>query len=112
MSSYHFSHNGSPVDKESSAVIEASNSEQESGVVMIRAYPGVRGGKGGELWGRLASLVSLGKELNSRSGVSFVFTGFGALIRAMGMQINKSRSRDACRDLSGRRMRDVNAEKK
>ena len=39
-------------------------------------------------------------------------SGFGALIRSMGMQINKNRSRDACRDLSGRRMRDVNAEKK
>ena len=40
------------------------------------------------------------------------WAGFGALIRSMGMQINKNRSRDACRDLSGRRMRDVNAEKK
>ena len=39
-------------------------------------------------------------------------TGFGTLIRSMGMQINKSDSRGASRDLSGRRMRDVDAEKK
>ena len=49
MSSYHFTHNGVPVDKGSSAFIEASDSEQESGVVVIRAYPSKPGGKGGEL---------------------------------------------------------------
>ena len=51
---------------------------------VIEAHPIIRGGKG----------------------------GFGSLIRAMGMQINKSNKKEACRDLSGRRMRDVNAEKK
>ena len=38
--------------------------------------------------------------------------GFGALIRAMGTRGNKSKAKEAARDLSGRRMRDVNAEKK
>ena len=30
----------------------------------------------------------------------------------MGSQINKSTNKEACRNLSGRRMRDINAEKK
>ena len=38
--------------------------------------------------------------------------GFGSLLRAIGMQIEKTRNKEACRDLSGRRMRDVNNEKK
>lgn len=38
--------------------------------------------------------------------------GFGTLIRSMGTQINKGSRKGACRDLSGRRMRDVEAEKK
>ncbi|KAL8625036.1 hypothetical protein ACOMHN_012045 [Nucella lapillus] len=37
--------------------------------------------------------------------------GFGSLLRAIGAQI-KTTSRDACRDISGRRIRDVNNEKK
>ena len=49
VSGYHFTHNGNPIDKESSVSIEISDSEQESGVVVLRAYPGVQGGKGGEL---------------------------------------------------------------
>ena len=39
-------------------------------------------------------------------------TGFGSLIRATRSHINKSSNRSACRDISGRRMRDVRAEKK
>ncbi len=38
--------------------------------------------------------------------------GFGALIRAMGMRMNRNRNKDACRDLTGRRLRSVNVEKK
>jgi len=38
--------------------------------------------------------------------------GFGSMLRAMGSQIEKTTNREACRDLSGRRMRDVNNEKK
>ena len=38
--------------------------------------------------------------------------GFGSMLRALGAQIEKTTNREACRDLSGRRMRDVNDEKK
>lgn len=38
--------------------------------------------------------------------------GFGSMLRAIGAQIEKTTSREACRDLSGRRMRDINDEKK
>lgn len=34
------------------------------------------------------------------------------MLRAIGAQIEKTTNREACRDLSGRRMRDVNNEKK
>ncbi|XP_048734619.1 splicing regulator SDE2-like isoform X2 [Ostrea edulis] len=37
--------------------------------------------------------------------------GFGSMLRAIGAQIDKTNNREACRDLSGRRMRDVNNEK-
>ena len=37
--------------------------------------------------------------------------GFGSMLRALGAQIEKTTNREACRDLSGRRMRDVNNEK-
>lgn len=38
--------------------------------------------------------------------------GFGSMLRAIGAQIEKTTNREACRDLSGRRLRDVNAEKR
>ncbi|XP_038079364.1 replication stress response regulator SDE2-like [Patiria miniata] len=38
--------------------------------------------------------------------------GFGSMLRMLGAQIDKTTNHDACRDLSGRRMRDVNNEKK
>nr|CAB3265913.1 protein SDE2 homolog [Phallusia mammillata] len=38
--------------------------------------------------------------------------GFGSMLRAMGSQIEKTTNKEACRDLNGRRMRDVNNEKK
>jgi len=38
--------------------------------------------------------------------------GFGSLLRSFGSQISKNRNQDACRDLSGRRIRNVKAEKK
>ncbi|CAI9739442.1 Hypothetical predicted protein [Octopus vulgaris] len=37
--------------------------------------------------------------------------GFGSMLRAIGAQIEKTTNREACRDLSGRRMRDINNEK-
>lgn len=52
--------------------------------VSIRVHPRLRGGKG----------------------------GFGSMLRAIGNQIEKTNNHDMCRDLSGRRMRDVNAEAK
>ena len=36
--------------------------------------------------------------------------GFGSLLRAIGAQIEKTTNRDACRDLSGRRLRDIKRE--
>lgn len=36
--------------------------------------------------------------------------GFGSLLRAIGAQIEKTTNRDACRDLRGRRLRDVKRE--
>ncbi|XP_071833132.1 splicing regulator SDE2-like [Apostichopus japonicus] len=38
--------------------------------------------------------------------------GFGSMLRMIGAQIEKTTNHEACRDLSGRRMRDVNNEKK
>ncbi|KAI6651472.1 Protein SDE2-like [Oopsacas minuta] len=38
--------------------------------------------------------------------------GFGSQLKAIGAQIHKTTSREACRDLSGRRVRDINAEKR
>lgn len=38
--------------------------------------------------------------------------GFGSMLRAIGAQIEKTTNREACRDLSGRRLRDINEEKK
>ncbi len=41
-----------------------------------------------------------------------VCVGFGSLIRATGSHRNKNANKSACRDISGRRMRDINNEKK
>ncbi|KAA0183385.1 hypothetical protein HAZT_HAZT006541 [Hyalella azteca] len=38
--------------------------------------------------------------------------GFGSMLRAIGAQIEKTTNKEACRDLSGRRLRDINQEKK
>jgi len=38
--------------------------------------------------------------------------GFGSLLRSFGSQISKNRNQDACRDLSGRRLRNVKTEKR
>ncbi|CAH8832669.1 unnamed protein product [Trichobilharzia szidati] len=38
--------------------------------------------------------------------------GFGSMLRAIGSQIEKTTNHEMCRDLSGRRMRDVNMEKR
>lgn len=41
----------------------------------------------------------------------YYYVGFGSMLRSIGAQIEKTTNREACRDLSGRRMRDVNNEK-
>lgn len=38
--------------------------------------------------------------------------GFGSMLRAIGAQIEKTTNREACRDLSGRRLKDINEEKR
>ncbi|KAK7137185.1 hypothetical protein R3I93_017304 [Phoxinus phoxinus] len=62
--------------------VSDSEDPLQSGVV-YRLEPRLRGGKG----------------------------GFGSMLRALGAQIEKTTNREACRDLSGRRLRDVNHEK-
>jgi len=71
-------------------------------------------------------LVYNGKLLNESSCVNFaedlpVYViprilggkgGFGSMLRAIGAQIEKTTNRDACRDLSGRRLRDINEEQR
>lgn len=58
-------------------------------------------------------------QLNNDEHVIRVFTklvggkgGFGSMLRAIGAQIEKTTNREACRDLSGRRLRDINEEKR
>lgn len=44
---------------------------------------------------------------------TYLFTvGFGSMLRAIGAQIEKTTNREACRDLSGRRLRDINEEQR
>lgn len=51
--------------------------------------------------------------LPSQSEESYILLlGFGSLLRAMGNQISKTTNNDMCRDLTGRRIGDVNKEKK
>eukprot|EP00095_Tigriopus_kingsejongensis_P011961 snap_masked-scaffold476_size161517-processed-gene-0.29 protein:Tk11961 transcript:snap_masked-scaffold476_size161517-processed-gene-0.29-mRNA-1 annotation:"c1orf55 homolog" len=38
--------------------------------------------------------------------------GFGSMLRALGAKIEKNTNKDACRDLSGRRLRDINEEER
>ncbi|XP_036309342.1 replication stress response regulator SDE2 isoform X2 [Pipistrellus kuhlii] len=54
---------------------------------------------------RHGAVYSLEPRLHGGKG------GFGSMLRALGAQIEKTTNREACRDLSGRRLRDVNHEK-
>ncbi|XP_035210338.1 replication stress response regulator SDE2-like [Stegodyphus dumicola] len=70
------------------------------------------------------SLYHNGKKLDRGSDVSNGSTvyvsfslpggkgGFGSMLRAIGAQIEKTTNREACRDLSGRRLRDINEEQR
>jgi len=51
-------------------------------------------------------------HLTSNSNNVYYFEGFGSMLRAIGAQIEKTTNRDACRDLSGRRLRDINEEQR
>lgn len=57
-------------------------------------------------------------ELDLEASIQTIFRllggkgGFGSMLRAIGAQIEKTTNRDACRDLSGRRLRDINEEKR
>ncbi|XP_022191454.2 replication stress response regulator SDE2 [Nilaparvata lugens] len=67
-------------------------------------------------------LVHNGTKLDSESpvmGLVHIFPrilggkgGFGSMLRAIGAQIEKTTNREACRDLSGRRLRDINEEQR
>lgn len=68
-------------------------------------------------------LLNKGKRLNKfdlvEDGVVHVVPrlcggkgGFGSMLRAIGAQIEKTTNREACRDLSGRRLRDINEEQR
>lgn len=52
------------------------------------------------------STIHLIPRLNGGKG------GFGSMLRAIGAQIEKTTNREACRDLSGRRLRDINEEQR
>lgn len=54
----------------------------------------------------LEKVVRLSSKLVGGKG------GFGSMLRAIGAQIEKTTNREACRDLSGRRLRDINEEKR
>lgn len=69
-------------------------------VVVLTAHYRLYAGKGGKAYITLVSVT-----LTAR-------TGFGSLIRATGSHMNRSSDKSACRDISGRRMRDIKNEKK
>ena len=60
------------------------------------------------------SLQSINLQNNSNVDILIPLLGgkggFGSLLRAIGAQIEKTTNRDACRDLSGRRLRDIKRE--
>ena len=63
-------------------------------------------------------VVQLTEDLNNNDVVEVVPRlrggkgGFGSMLRALGNQISKTSNKEACRDLSGRRLRDINDEKR
>ncbi|XP_058826237.1 splicing regulator SDE2 [Topomyia yanbarensis] len=69
---------------------------------------------------RLAEFTASPTASNARSDVPIRLHqrlpggkgGFGSMLRAIGAQIEKTTNREACRDLSGRRLRDINEEKR
>lgn len=76
---------------------------------VYRLEPRLRGGKGGVLMSNAIRTPS--SSVASRPLLLWCDSGFGSMLRALGAQIEKTTNREACRDLSGRRLRDVNHEK-
>jgi len=72
------------LDEPEDSVCSDMNYKKNGTVVVYKIIPRVLGGKG----------------------------GFGSMLRAIGAQIEKTTNRDACRDLSGRRLRDINEEQR
>uniref|UniRef100_A0A034WM94 Protein SDE2-like protein n=1 Tax=Bactrocera dorsalis TaxID=27457 RepID=A0A034WM94_BACDO len=61
---------------------------------------------------RLSADVNISGVAQCRVRVLGGKGGFGSMLRAIGAQIEKTTNREACRDLSGRRLRDINEEKR
>lgn len=57
-------------------------------------------------------LVEFDKIYELRTRLNGGKGGFGSMLRAIGAQIEKTTNREACRDLSGRRLRDINNEQR
>ncbi len=80
--SFYFTYNGK-ILQGTDPVFAHEKFRDSNDELVVRCHPRIPGGKG----------------------------GFGSMLRALGAQIEKTTNREACRDLSGRRMRDVNNEK-
>lgn len=61
---------------------------------------------------RIMDFVELGQIIRFHLRMIAGKGGFGSMLRAIGAQIEKTTNREACRDLSGRRLRDINEEKR
>ncbi|XP_054460858.1 splicing regulator SDE2 [Anoplopoma fimbria] len=80
---------------------------QRQGVSSSEDFYVVRNGRLSQLEDPLQRGAVYHLQLRLRGGKG----GFGSMLRALGAQIEKTTNREACRDLSGRRLRDVNHEK-
>ncbi|KAK9540999.1 hypothetical protein VZT92_003413 [Zoarces viviparus] len=80
---------------------------QQHGLSSSTDFYVVRNGRVSHLEDALQSGAVYHLEPRLRGGKG----GFGSMLRALGAQIEKTTNREACRDLSGRRLRDVNHEK-
>jgi len=59
-----------------------------------------------------SSLSPLDTSINAVLRLDGGKGGFGSMLRAIGAQIEKTTNKESCRDLSGRRIRDINQEKR
>ncbi|KAG0428557.1 hypothetical protein HPB47_024480 [Ixodes persulcatus] len=61
-------------------------------------------------WRRYSGSEGKRRPVNHQVAGPNLGRGFGSMLRAIGAQIEKTTNREACRDLSGRRLRDINHE--